>query len=57
MTKSLYSITNGSKLYEFLNSDSEECIVTNDISVSFNLTSSNGIKTILSSNLVKITKI
>ena len=53
---SLY-IQNGFQLYDFLNSDREQCIITNDINVNFNLTSSNGIKTILSNNLIKITKI
>lgn len=50
-------VNDGSQLYDFLNSDKEQCIITNDISVNFNLTSSNGIKTILSDNLIKITKI
>ena len=50
-------VNDGSILYDFLNSDREECIITNDIVVNFNLTSSNGIKTILSDNLIKITKI
>ena len=51
------TVTNGFQLYNFLNSNREQCIITNDISVNFNLTSSNGIKTILSNNLIKITKI
>jgi hypothetical protein len=50
-------VKDGSQLYDFLNSDREQCIITNDIIVNFNLTSSNGIKTILSDNLIKITKI
>lgn len=50
-------VTNGFQLYDFLNSDREQCIITNDINVNFNLTSSNGIKTILANNLIKITKI
>jgi len=50
-------VNNGFQLYDFLNSNREQCIITNDISVNFNLTSSNGIKTILSDNLIKITKI
>jgi hypothetical protein len=50
-------VNDGSQLYDFLNSDREQCIITNDIGVNFNLTSSNGIKTILSDNLIKITKI
>jgi hypothetical protein len=50
-------VNNGFQLYNFLNSNREQCIITNDISVNFNLTSSNGIKTILSDNLIKITKI
>ena len=50
-------VNNGLQLYNFLNSNREQCIITNDISVNFNLTSSNGIKTILSDNLIKITKI
>ncbi len=50
-------VNDGSQLYDFLNSDKEQCIITTDISVNFNLTSSNGIKTILSDNLIKITKI
>ena len=50
-------VTNSLQLNNFLNSDREQCIITNDINVNFNLTSSNGIKTILSNNLIKITKI
>lgn len=50
-------VTNDLQLYNFLNSDREQCIIINDINVNFNLTSSNGIKTILSDNLIKITKI
>ena len=50
-------VNNGLQLYDFLNSNREQCIITNNISVNFNLTSSNGIKTILSDNLIKITKI
>jgi hypothetical protein len=50
-------VTNSLQLNNFLNSNGEQCIITNDISVNFNLTSSNGIKTILSDNLIKITKI
>jgi hypothetical protein len=50
-------IQNGEELYEFLNGYITQGVITNDISVNFNLTSSNGIKTILSDNLIKITKI
>jgi hypothetical protein len=50
-------VNNGFQLYDFLSSDREQCIITNDINVNFNLMSSNGIKTILSNNLIKITKI
>jgi len=50
-------VTNSLQLNNFLNSDREQCIITNDINVNFNLTSSNGIKTILSNNLIKISKI
>jgi hypothetical protein len=50
-------IQNGGELYEFLNGYITQGIITNDINVNFNLTSSNGIKTILSNNLIKITKI
>ena len=51
------NVNNGLQLYDFLNSNRKQCIITNDISVIFNLKSSNGIKTILSDNLIKITKI
>ena len=50
-------IQNDEELYEFLNEYITQGKITNDISVNFNLTSSNGIKTILSDNLIKITKI
>jgi hypothetical protein len=50
-------IQNIEELYKFLNGYITEGIITNNIDVNFNLTISNGIKNILSNNLVKITKI
>ena len=49
-------VNDGLQLYNFLNSNGEQCIITDDVNVNSNLTSSNGIKTMLSNNnLIKIT--
>lgn len=49
-------VSDGLQLYNFLNSNRKQCIITNDINANFNLRSFNGIKTISSNNLIKITK-
>ncbi len=50
-------IQNSGELHNFLNGYITTGTITNNINVNFNLTSSNGIKDILSNNLVKISKI
>lgn len=53
----VYVVGNGAQLSDYLNSNSEQCVLTNDIVVHFNLTSSSGMKSMVSDTLIKITRI
>ena len=50
-------VENGEQLNDFLHSNREKCIITNDIEVNFNLSSSNNIKNLLTDSFYKIVKI
>jgi hypothetical protein len=50
-------VENGEQLNDFLHSNREKCIITNDIEVNFNLSSSNNIKNLLTDGFYKIIKI